>query len=130
MIRICSVYTCTQPGADPARLDTSVEGLTIVRLLKRELTPEIDVLSVNEEIYNDQTVKIWAKSDGPFKSYEFSKFWFTPLMGILELATDRHKMAANMENSPFTSYTEIHIFFLFKKSGQGINMVLSKMPNS
>ena len=105
MIRICSVYVySTRRGSSQIR-HNSVDGLTIVRLLKRELTPEIDVLSVKEEIYNDQTVKIWAKSDDPFKSYEFSKFWFTPLMGILELATDRHKMAANMENSPFTLYT-------------------------
>ena len=43
----------------------------------------VNVMSVDKENYNDQTVKIWAKSDDPFKSYEFSKFWFTPLMGSL-----------------------------------------------
>ena len=38
--------------------------------------------------------------------------------GLLELATYKHKMAANMENSPFTLYTEFHILFLLNKSRQ------------
>ena len=63
-------------------------------------------------------MKIWAKSDNPFKSYEFSKFWFTPLMGSLNWQTYRHKMAANMENSPFALYTKFHIFLFFQKSRQ------------
>ena len=38
--------------------------------------------SANEEKSEEQTVKIWAKSANPFKSYEFSKFMITALMGI------------------------------------------------
>lgn len=35
--------------------------------------------------------------------------------GLLELATYRHKMAANMKNSPFILYTEFHICSFSRK---------------
>ena len=49
------------------------------------------------------------------KLWIFKDLIYTPY-GLLELATYRHKMAVNMENSPFTLYTEFHIFFFLYKT--------------
>ena len=57
-----------------------------MQYIKGELHPGNDVRSVDEEKYNDQTVKILAKSNNPFKSYIFSKLLFPPMLSILELA--------------------------------------------
>ena len=46
----------------------------IHNLFKGELYPDIIVQSVNgEQEKDEQTVKIWTKSDNPFKSYDFPK---------------------------------------------------------
>ena len=63
-------------------------------------------------------MKIWAKLENPLKSYEFSKFWITLLMGSFNWQTYKHKMTTNMENSPFTLYTKFHIFVFFQKGRQ------------
>ena len=44
---------------------------------------------------------------------------YTP-HGLFELATYRHKMAANMENSPFTLYIKFHYSFFFRKIQQNL----------
>ena len=41
---------------------------------KGELNPGISVLLVNGDDQEKETMKVWAKSDNLFKSYEFFKF--------------------------------------------------------
>ena len=56
-----------------------------LKIFKGELHPGKNKCSLNEEKSDEQTVKIWVKSENPFKSYEFSKLLFPSMLSILEL---------------------------------------------
>ena len=59
-------------------------------------------------------MKVAAKSDIRFQSYEFSKFKGFLIMGNLELATPQvYKCDVIVQNSPLVLYTEFHIFSFF-----------------
>ena len=73
----------------------------------------------------NETGKIWAKSDDPFKAYEFSKFQWMSCHGYPWVGNANQLLVGyvqicdvSADNSPFILYTKFNIFFFFQKSGQ------------
>ena len=95
-------------------LDMSVKG---------EWNPGINLLSVDEAKYDDQTVKIWAKLDNPFKNYESSKFQISHVMGIIQLEMLNRSMTI-LRTTLHSLCTWFFIIMEFDEIHQLFNIIL------